>query len=152
MSDGQFRTDGPFRTEVPVRFNDVDHAQVVYYPKYLDYCHAVFEQLMEAGLGRPYARVVIDDGVGYPAVNVEVDYTAPARFGDVLDVAVTCDRLGSKSVTLRYHMTRRGDGVACCTARITVVCIDMAAFSGVPIPNEHRRFFEALSRASASAD
>lgn len=124
-----------------VRFADVDDARVVYYPQYLDYCHVTFEEWIEAGLGRPYAEIFQGDGVGYPAVNLHVDYAAPSRFGDVLDVAVTCLRVGTTSVTVRYRMSRARDGVPCADARVTVACVDMATFRAMPHPPGLRDLF-----------
>ena len=131
----------PFVCEVPVRFADVDHAGVVYYPQYLDYCHVAFEEFMRAGLGKPYSGVVREEGLGYPAVRLECDYTAPSRFGDVLRIAVTCTGLGTKSVTLRYRIECAGELRV--DAHVTTACIDMAEFSALPIPAAHRRHFEA---------
>ena len=131
----------PFRTEIRVRFAEVDDARVVYYPRYLDYCHRAFEDFMEAGFGTPYAEIFQGAGVGYPAVNVQVDYHAPARFGDRLDVEVTCARIGDRSLTLRYRMLRQRDGALCCDARVTIASIDMATFSAIRVPDAHRAFF-----------
>ena len=133
----------PFEHRLVVRFNDVDHAKVVYYPKYLDYCHEAFEEFMRAGTGEPYADTVNHLGVGYPAVHADVHYRAPARFGDELTIRVTCIRLGTKSVRLRYEIDRVGDGARVADADVTTSAIDMARFVGVPIPAEHRAMFAA---------
>jgi YbgC/YbaW family acyl-CoA thioester hydrolase len=130
-----------FRTDVKVRFADVDDARVVYYPKYLDYCHVAFEEWMEAGFGKPYAEIFQQEHVGFPAVNVHVDYSAPSRFGDVLHVDVTCSRLGNKSATIRYRMTGAADGVLRADARVTVACVDMDSFRAMPHPDRFRVFF-----------
>ena len=130
-----------FEAQIAVRFNDVDHARVVYFPKYLDYCHEAFEEFVESAAGRSYASLVNGDGLGYPAVHAEIDYFAPSRFGDVLCVRVACVRIGTKSVTWRYLLRRRDDGTKIADARITVACIDMESFTGVPVPDSHRRVF-----------
>jgi len=130
-----------FDAELKVRFADVDDARVVYYPQFLDYCHVAFEDWMEAGLGKPYSATFQDDGVGYPAVNVNIDYAAPARFGDVLRVRVTVARLGEKSVTIRYRISSRGDDVIRVEARVTVACVDMRSFRAMPHPDRIRAFF-----------
>ena len=118
-----------FRTSIKVRFADVDDARVVYYPRYLDYCHVAFEDWMEHGFGKPYAEIFQGEGVGFPAVHLDVDYSAPSRFGDVLDVGVTCARLGEKSAVVRYRMSRETDGVLCCDARVTVASAESPSTS-----------------------
>jgi YbgC/YbaW family acyl-CoA thioester hydrolase len=141
-----------FRTEIKVRFADVDDARVVYYPQYLDYCHVAFEDGMEAGFGRPYAEIFRDESVGFPAVNLNVDYSAPSRFGDVLQVAVNCTRLGEKSVVVRYRMVRARDGVSCADARVTVACVDMETFRAMPHPERFRAFFARYLDESESEE
>ena len=140
-----------FRTEIPVRFADVDDARVVYYPQFLDYCHVAFEEWMRDGLGKPYAETFQRDGIGCPAVNVDVDYVAPARYGDVLRVEVTCTRVGGKSATVRYRMTRVRDGVRCVDARVTIASVEMASFRAIPHPPHIRAFFERYLEAGEPA-
>ena len=43
----------PFRTQVPVRFGDVDHAGIVYYPRFFIYFHEAFEDFFNEN-GFPY--------------------------------------------------------------------------------------------------
>ncbi len=133
----------PFTTDVKIRFADVDDARVVYYPQFLDYCHVAFEDWMEAGFDKPYADIVQREKVGFPAVNLNVDYAAPARYGDTLRVRITCTHLGNKSATVRYEMFRVRDDVLCADARVTVACVDMDTFEGQPIPPHFRAFFSA---------
>ena len=39
-----------FEASIKVRFADVDDARVVYYPRYLHYCHIAFEEWMRLDL------------------------------------------------------------------------------------------------------
>ena len=129
-----------FETTIKVRFADVDDARVVYYPQYLDYCHVAFENWMEGGFGKPYSAIFQQEGVGFPAVNVNVDYAAPSGFGDVLRVVVTVARLGGKSATIRYRFFAGGDTPRV-DARVTVACVDMQSFAAMPHPERFRDFF-----------
>ena len=57
---------------------------------------------------------------GFPRVSVGCDYKKPALFQDVLTIAVTLEKLGTKSVSYRYDFTnQRGEPVA--VGRITAV-------------------------------
>lgn len=95
-----------FVVEVKVRFADVDHARIVYYPRFFHYFHVAFEEMFEQVLGMKYPEVLDGEHVGFPAVKTEAEYRSPVRFGDVLRIRVTCARLGSRSVTLRYRAER----------------------------------------------
>src|SRR6478752_420338 len=94
-----------FHYRRPVRFNDVDAAQIVFFARYLDYCHEALEALLDAlEGGKP--RLVLERRIGMPAVHVEMDFHAPVRYGEVLDVRVTVSRIGTTSVTLRYELAK----------------------------------------------
>ncbi len=124
--------------EVKVRFGDVDHAKIVYYPRFFHYFHIAFEELFEQGFGVRYPDVLEHEQLGFPAVRTEADYKAPVRFGDLLRIRVTCVRLGTKSMTLRYRATRVRDGVECVDARVTTACVDMTTFTSRAIPDHYR--------------
>ncbi len=141
----------PFECDLKVRFADVDHAKVVYYPHFFHYFHVAFEELYEHVLGQSYPEVIDGMGIGYPAVHSEADYHAPARFGDVLRIRVTCTHLGAKSVTLRYRARRRRDDVECAVGHVTVCCVDMTTFRSRRVPDEHRALFEQLREAAPEA-
>ena len=71
-----------FRLERPVRFAEVDAARIVFFARYLDYCHDAIEALFGA-LDGGYAELTMKRGLGVPSVHVEIDYHAPLRYGDV---------------------------------------------------------------------
>ncbi len=50
--------------------------------------------------------------VGFPRVSAACDYSKPARFEDVLDIAVSLERIGEKSVTYRFDFTRGAEAIA----------------------------------------
>ena len=130
-----------FVTEIKVRFGDVDHAQIVYYPRYFHFFHVAFEDLFADAFGSTYQQVVIDEHVGFPAVHVECDYRAPSRFGDVLRMEITCVRIGTRSMTLKYRAVRAADLVECAVGKITTACVDMRTFTAMDIPPRYRAFF-----------
>ena len=86
---------------MPVRFADVDHAGIVYYPRFFHYFHVAFEEMFIARLGggdvAAYQRVLDERKIGFPAVHAEADYKAPLRFGDLLEIELTVPHVGTKS-------------------------------------------------------
>ena len=136
---------------MPVRFADVDHVGIVYYPVFFHYFHLAFEELFIARMGsRAYLELLDRDRVGFPAVSCRCDFEAPLRFGDTIDVELSVDRLGEKSVTFAYRIwnvagdDRAGDRLA---AEGQVVCavVDLKAFRAIPIPEPVRSLFADLS-------
>lgn len=130
----------PFRTSIPVRFGDVDHAGIVYYPHFFIYFHEAFEDMFnETGLS--YVRMLDELKLGFPTVHIETDYKAPLRYGDRLDLDLSVPRIGRRSATLRYVGHRARDGALCVTCDLVCACVDMKSFKAADIPDEIRAMF-----------
>jgi 4-hydroxybenzoyl-CoA thioesterase len=128
-----------FTFATPVRFADVDHAGIVYYPRFFHLFHLAFEELWRARIGpRAYAELIDRDRVGFPAVRAECEFKGPLRFGDTAEIEVSVTRLGAKSITFRYHVWRAADEVRerALSAEGLVVCavVDLAKFVAIPVP------------------
>jgi acyl-CoA thioester hydrolase len=72
----------------------------------------------------------------------QVEYHAPARFDDLLEVFVRVERIGTTSVTYDHAAYRCDDhGVAdvlMATAKQTLVLIDVAGRRPLPVPDAFR--------------
>lgn len=133
-----------FRFTLPVRFADIDHAGIVYYPLYFHYFHQAFEEVFRQRFGGPAAYVALLDErrVGLPAVACEARFVRPLRYGEDVTVEVTCDRVGNRSVTLRYRALC-GDAL-CAEGTVTCAITDLDTFTSMPVPADLRALFEAL--------
>lgn len=129
-----------FTYATPVRFADVDHAGIVYYPRFFHLFHLAFEELWRARIGpRAYSELLDKERVGFPAVRAECEFHAPLRFGDTAEIEVTVSRLGAKSITFRYRIFRAADERSrTLSAEGTVICavVDLARFVAIAVP-EH---------------
>lgn len=129
-----------FRTSIPIRFGHEDHAQIVYFPRFFDYFHQVFEDFFNDH-GTPYHEVLGKDRVGWPAVHAEADFHSPIRFGDALDVELHVERIGRTSANFLY-VGHRKDGTKVVTGRVTCACVNLDTFKPQPIPEKYRSLFE----------
>jgi 4-hydroxybenzoyl-CoA thioesterase len=127
--------------ERPVRFEEVDAAQIVFFPRFFGYCHEAMEALFDDVEGG-YVRLVRDRKIGVPAVHVACDFKHPLRYGDVARIEATVAKLGRTSVTFQYAITRLSDGVP--IASITHVCVvsDLTSLTKIPIPDDVRSALE----------
>jgi 4-hydroxybenzoyl-CoA thioesterase len=124
-----------FRYSQPVRFADVDHAGIVYYPRFFHYFHVAFEELWRARIGpAAYSEIIDKDRIGFPAVRAECDFKAPLKFGDTADIEVSIPRLGTKSITFRYRVFRSADRTLCAEGQVVCAVVDLAKFVAVAIP------------------
>ena len=133
-----------FRCRIPVRFGDVDYAKIVYYPRHLHFCHVAMEELFAEVIGVPYHEAVGKEKVGYPTIRVEAEYRHPVGFGETVEMAITIEHLGTKSVHFRYEGRRASDGELAFVVRNVQVAVDMDAWQSVAIPTHHREGFERI--------
>jgi 4-hydroxybenzoyl-CoA thioesterase len=137
-----------FATELPVRFGEIDHARVVYYPRFFHYFHQAFEEWFGRALGVSYPDLVNGENIGFPSVHVEGEFLRPLRYGDTVRVEIELLEIGRSSLTLRYVATRLADGAECARMTIKTVAIDNDTFTPVPIPDAWRRRFEQFRDAA----
>src|SRR5438093_10517248 len=133
-----------YRTRIKVRFGDIDHAGIAYYPNLYHYCHVAFEEFFEEFVGTPYPRMIENERIGFPTVRVESYFRRPIKYGDILEIGVGVTRLGESSVTFEFRAARAGEGEPCCATSHILVAVDMATLKPVRIPQSLRA---ALLRA-----
>ena len=134
-----------FRTTMKVRFGDIDHAGILYYPRFFHYFHIAFEEFFEECVGVSYDRILNQDRIGFPTVKVETEFRKPLAYGDLLEVAMEARRLGNASVTFAFTVYRAGTPEVCARSTHTVVCVDMDTFRPTSIPARCRDAFEAIA-------
>jgi len=149
-----------FETSLYIRFNHVDFARVVYFPKFFDYCHHIFEDFVQAEFGKSYHKLMEEEGVGFPVVHAEADFKQTLRFGDTARVLLEVLSLGKTSLKCRYVFFRveegkeaeegGGEGESAPTTQqkttpspaatltLTGACVDMKTFKPTPIPARWR--------------
>jgi YbgC/YbaW family acyl-CoA thioester hydrolase len=135
---------GPFRSRIPVRFGDVDHARILYYPVFLHYFHVAFEEMWPARMGIRYVEVLDRKGLGFPTVHLDADFRRPVRYGDEVTVELVVERIGGRSVTLTFLARRASDRAVCAEARIVKACVRRLEFRAVSLPDWVRAGFETL--------
>lgn len=130
-----------------VAFGDVDRAGVAYYPRILHMLHRAFEDFFERALHLPYHRL-LERGLGFPALAVEVRFHAPLRCGDRLRVAVRVLSVGRTSLVMGYEIRAGARRSPAVRARVATAAVRVATFRPVPIPPALRRALARLARSS----
>ena len=135
-----------FLYQFPVRFADIDHAGIVYYPKIFHYYHVASEEFLESCTELSLTQWMNDRRFGFPTVHVEGDFRAPLFYGDRPQIFVTIPRVGTSSVDFAFRM-QNGD-VTSAEAVITKTCVHMDKLETVPIPDDLRKIFERYGAES----
>jgi acyl-CoA thioester hydrolase len=126
----------PFKYSALARvgFSDTDAQGIVYYGRYMPFFDlARVEYTRHLGL---LFHAYGDCQFVMRAASVE--YHAPARFDDLLEVFVRTRRIGRTSVTTAYAVHRVDDETLMCEAEQTAVFVDLAARRPVEIPEAYR--------------
>ena len=115
-----------------VGFSDTDAQGIVYYGRYLPYFDlARVEYSRHLGLLDTDTR-----GHEFVMRATTVEYFAPARFDDLLEVFVRLARIGRTSATFECAAYRVDDGALMVTARQTLVLVDLEERRAARIPEE----------------
>ena len=133
--------------ERPIKFEEVDAANIVFFARFVTYAHEAMENFF-AALDGGYAGIILRRRVGFPAVHVEIDFSSPARYGDVLRIETSVLKLGNKSAVLHYKMLNSVSGAMVCDLKHTVVTTDLDALKGCEMPADVRALLQAHLEAS----
>ena len=127
-----------FSTRTRVGFSDTDAQGIVYYGRYNPYFDlARVEYLRSLGL-------LVHRGAASEFVMRanDVEYFAPARFDDELEIHVRVSRIGRTSMTFEFAAFKVPEETLLVTAHQTLVFIDLAKRRPIPIPDEYREPFD----------
>ena len=134
----------------PIKFEEVDAANIVFFARYLNYAHEAMEHFFGV-LPGGYSALILERRVGLPAVHVEMAFTAPARYGDVLRIETRVARLGNRSAVLWYRMFHAGTDKLVCELKHTVVTTDLRTLTSCDMPADVRAAFAAHLEAPGDA-
>lgn len=120
-----------------VAFAETDMAGIVHFANFYRYMedaeHAFFRSV-----GRSIMEPQPDGTVlGWPRVAASCSFKAPALYDDLIEIRVAVERIGAKSLTMRYDFFR-GDVPLAKGSMKTVCCVFRLGqpMESVPIPPE----------------
>ena len=133
-----------YEVTLPVRFGQVDYAGIMFYPRFFENFHTVFEDMFSQKLGVPYVSILKERRIGFPTVRIETDFRRPFRFGEPMRLALDVARIGRSSITFRYRGFNGDEAEPSVEALGTVVVIDLDSFETLAIPPDIRAVLEDL--------
>jgi acyl-CoA thioester hydrolase len=125
-----------------VGFSDTDAQSIVYYGRYLPYfdlARVEYHRHLDLLDG-----AMEDDQFVMRASTVE--YFAPARFDDLLEIFIRMRRIGRTSATYECAAYRAEDDLLMVTAEQTLVLVDLEERRARPIPAWYRERIAAFER------
>jgi acyl-CoA thioester hydrolase len=122
-----------------VGFSDTDAQGIVYYGRYLPYF-----DLARVEYHRHLGLLSVDEAHELVMRASTVEYFAPARFDDLLEVFVRLSRIGTTSATYECAAYRVEDDVLMVTAKQTLVLVDLEERRARPIPEDFKQVVQAF--------
>ncbi|MFV0280667.1 MAG: acyl-CoA thioesterase [Rhodoblastus sp.] len=92
-----------------IRFGHTDSAGIVYYPHYFDMFNGVVEDFFDECVGASFQTMRTEFGVVTPLRNIEADFIAPCRIGDMLNLRLSLVSIGRTSLRLVIDGDVNGD-------------------------------------------
>lgn len=125
------RSDFRHSHSVRVRWAEVDPQGIVFNGNYLTYADVGITEYFRA-LGIAFPIAMASDGAEFFAVRTLLDYLAPARFDDEIEIGIRVSRIGRSSMTFSLGIWR---GETALTAgEIVYVLADTQSRSSQPLP------------------
>jgi acyl-CoA thioester hydrolase len=118
-----------------IEFRDTDAAGIAHFTAFFNYMEEVEHEFLRS-VGLSVIKRDAGGVLSWPRVSVHCDYSGAVHFEDVLDIELSIDRIGEKSVTYHFLFHHLGRQVA--AGRLTAVCCRMESDGprSLPIPAE----------------
>jgi YbgC/YbaW family acyl-CoA thioester hydrolase len=134
-----------FREERMVRFQDVDAAGVIFYPRAFEYFHDLYVSYL-ARIGLPLTEALETRSFAAPIRYCEAHYFKPLRFGDQVEVALVQAHLEQTEITLGFRVTRCSDGQVAFVGQTVHTFVEPGSFSRIEAPAGLRAALSKLSQ------
>jgi acyl-CoA thioester hydrolase len=121
-----------------VRFRDLDpmgHVNNAVFLTYIEQARVAFLSEVGAATGLEDMNLIV--------ARVEIDFKAPVRFGQEVEISVRAIRFGTKSFDLDYEL--RVDGEVVAEAKSVQVAYDYDRREAMPLPADWREKLTAVA-------
>ena len=135
MKRSEFR----FTERLRVRWAEVDMQKVVFNGHYLMYIDTATSGYWRA-MAAPYEDTLRYLGGDLFVRKSTLEYHAPARHDDVLDIGIRCGRIGNSSIVFNGVVFRQDEALV--SAEMVYVFADAAERAPKPVPQELRELLQ----------
>ncbi len=126
-----------FTIEEHVRWSDVDRAGIIFYGQFLRFFEIAETELFRA-VGLSYSEVFDRLDIWLPRVQIHFDFRKPLKLDDLIEVSAYVGRFGTKSLTLKFTVNKKGEADFVAEGHIILACVARSSFQSTPVPDEIR--------------
>lgn len=112
-----------FIKQEKIRFQHIDYAGIVFYPRFLEMLNGLVEDWFEEALDRPFSKMHQTNGI--PTVDLKVQFKKAARLGETLTKKLWVKELKSSSVICGFRFEDE-NGNTCVEGEVTLVNVKIA--------------------------
>lgn len=112
-----------FIKQEKIRFQHIDYAGIVFYPRFLEMLNGLVEDWFEEALDRPFSKMHQTNGI--PTVDLKVQFKKAARLGETLTKKLWVKELKSSSIICGFRFEDES-GNTCLEGEVTLVNIKIS--------------------------
>ena len=107
-----------FTRQEKIRFQHIDYAGIVFYPRFLEMLNGLVEDWFADELERPFEKMHKSHGI--PTVDLKVQFRKAARLGEVLTKHLWVKHLGGSSIICGFLFENEAQEI-CVEGEVTLV-------------------------------
>lgn len=112
-----------FIKQEKIRFQHIDYAGIVFYPRFLEMLNCLVEDWFEEALDRPFSKMHETNGI--PTVDLKVQFKKAARLGETLTKKLWVRELKSSSMICGFRFEDE-NGNICLEGEVTLVNVKIS--------------------------
>jgi len=133
---GAVKADYQFHYTLRVRFAETDLQAIVFNGNYLTYYDVAWTEYFRA-VGFAW-KDIVTTGAETVLARTTLEFKAPARFDDLLEIYTRVSRIGNTSITFEFEIYREGEDQLINAASSLYVCVDPQTLKSVRVPEALR--------------
>lgn len=133
---GAVKADYQFHHTLRVRFAETDLQSIVFNGNYLTYYDVAWTEYFRA-VGFAW-KDLIEAGADTVLARTTLEFKAPARFDDLLEIYTRVSRIGNTSIAFEFEIYRAGENQLIGAAASLYVCTDPQTLHPVRVPDALR--------------
>jgi 4-hydroxybenzoyl-CoA thioesterase len=112
-----------FIKQEKIRFQHIDYAGIVFYPRFLEMLNCLVEDWFEEALDRPFSKMHETNGI--PTVDLKVQFKKAARLGETLTKKLWVKEIKSSSMICGFRFEDENENT-CLEGEVTLVNVSIA--------------------------
>ena len=98
-----------FIKQEKVRFQHIDYAGIVFYPRFLEMLNGLVEDWFEEALDRPFSKMHETNGI--PTVDLKIQFKNAARLGEILTKKLWVKELKNSSIICGFEFENESNNL-----------------------------------------